>query len=382
MYLYYLIFGYITVHISDEDRATAASALLRRGLSAKIDIKCNLRIPFFKRKRFFNALKNIPYSIVSSGGLPVALLNNKHRYGLIAGLAVALSLYIITSLFVWDIRVSGNEKISDAVILDELSNIGFDVGSRWSSLSLGEVEGELLESSDNVGWININRRGGVAYVTVKEKTVYKSEEENVSYSNIVAACDCVIEELTVRSGVACVAAGDTVKRGDLLISGIIPGELGGGFVRADGDIYGRVSEEITVEVERNEEVASYGKEELIAEKLKIFKFRINIFKKYRKIDNTCVIIEDVKECTLFGKYRIPITLERTYAAKKTESIKSYTDSELTSVASARLAEMRFIRLSDAELLKMRTEGKYTDSGYKMTSQVTVLRNVGETKVFG
>ena len=382
MYLYYLISGYVTVYINEDDRAAAATALLRRGLSAKIDTNGNLRIPFLKRKRFFNALKNIPYSIVSSGGLPVALLNNKHRYGLFAGAAVALSIYIVASLFVWDVRVSGNEKISDAVILDELSDVGFDVGSRWGSLSLGKVEGELLELSENVGWININRRGCVAYVTVKEKTVYKAEEENVSYSNIVAACDCVIEELTVRSGVACVAAGDTVKRGDLLISGIIPGELGGGFVKADGDIYGRVSEDITVEVQRNEKFASYGKEELIEEKLKIFKFRINIFKKYRKNDNTCVIIEDVKECTLFGKYRIPIALERTYAAKKTEIMKSYTDLELTSVASARLAEMRFIKLSDAELLKMRTEGKYTDSGYKMTSRVTVLRDVGETKIFG
>ncbi len=382
MRLYYLIMGYITIRINDEYRAAVATALLRRGLSAKIDINGNLRIPFFKRKKFFKALKNIPYSIVCSGGIPVLLLNNKHRYGLFGGLAVALLLYIVTSLFVWDIRVSGNEKISDAIILDELSDVGFDVGSRWSSLSLGKVEGEMLELSDNIGWININRRGGVAYVTVKEKTVHKTEEENVSYSNIVAGCDCVIEEITVRSGIACVAKGDTVKRGDLLISGIIPGELGGGFVRADGDIYGRVTEEITVEVQRNETVVSYGKEELIAQKIKIFKFRVNIFKKYRKIDNTCAIIEDVKECTLFGIYRIPITLERTYAVEKTENRKNYIDSELTAIASARLAELRFIKLSDAELIKIKTEGKYTDSGYKMTSRVTVLRDVGETKVFG
>ncbi len=381
MKLYYFIFGYLNVLISGEERAEAVTALLRRGLTGKISENGILRVPFFKRKRYENALKNISHTTVRSGGLPVILLNNKRRYGIISGLILLAAIYVLTSFFVWDIRITGNEKISDTIILDELSDVGFETGNTWRSLSLGEVEGRLLEVSENIGWININRRGNVAYVTVKEKAIYKPSEEKAAFSNVVASCDAVIEEITVRSGVACVKVGDTVKAGELLISGIIPNELGGGFVGADGDVFGRVAKDITVEIERNETVMAYGEEKLYKASIKIFKLPINIFKKYGKLDNSCAIIEDVKECTLFGKYRIPIVLERLYVTEKTEVQKNYTDAELMSIASLRLAELRFIRLAEAELMKIRTDGEFTERGYRMTSYVTVLENIGETRSF-
>lgn len=381
MRLYYFIFGYIDILINSEERAEAVTALIRRGLTGKISQNGALRYSYFKRRKYENALKNVSHTAIRSGGLPVIILNNRHRYGIFLGIISVMAFYLFTSFFVWDIKVSGNEKISDVRILEELSDIGFDVGTTWRSLSLSEVEGKLLEASSDIGWININRRGNVAYVTVKEKAINEPEKEKMAFSNVVADCDAVIEEITVRSGVACVKVGDTVKAGQLLISGIIPNELGGGFVGADGDVFGRVAKDVTVEIQRNETVMSYGDEKLYRADIKIFKFSINIFKRYRKMDKTCAIIEDVKECTLFGKYRIPIVLERLYTTEKIETQKNYTDAELMSIASIRLAELRFIQLSNVELMKIRTDGEFTEQGYRMTSHVTVLENIGETRSF-
>ena len=106
-----------------------------------------------------------------------------------------------------------------------------------------------------------------------------------------------------------------------------------------------------------------------------------IFKKSRKIDNSCDIIEDTKDFTVLGRYKLPITLTRIYVTDKVQSIITYTDHELTAVASQRLAELRIRVLADSELLKIRTVGEFTESGYRMTSYVTKLSSIGEERVF-
>ena len=44
-----------------------------------------------------------------------------------------------------------------------------------------------------------------------------------------------------------VKVGDVVKKGDLLISGVLPLELGGGFCTAQGEVKGRVADRVEVE---------------------------------------------------------------------------------------------------------------------------------------
>lgn len=377
----HFLLGYKTFKVEEKDIARASSALLKRNLTAKISSSGSFDVPILKCKKYIRAMNGIEYSISDIQGLPSYFYNIRHRYGLIIGFALIFMISVFSSRFVWDIRILGNENVSDSLIEEELEKAGFSIGTAWSKLSLNKVELDFLEISETTGWININRRGNVAYVTVKEKNIYEQIEKNEVYSNIVATADCVIEDITVKSGIAQVKAGDTVKAGDLLISGIIPAELGGGFVRAEGEIYGRLFEEISVETPRNETIKIYGKERLSRLSIKIFNFFINIFKSYRKNDNSCVIIEDVEECVLFGKYRLPIEIRKVYGQDIFESQKEYNDKELVSVASTRLAKLRVMKLSDAELLSIKTHGEFTEIGYKMTSEVSYLKDIGEERYF-
>ena len=97
MNLYYFLFGYVSISVKEEDRASAVTALIRRGLSAKFSKDGEISVPYFKRKRYENALKNIPYEISASGGIPVIFLNNKRRYGIFAGLMFVIVFHIFTS---------------------------------------------------------------------------------------------------------------------------------------------------------------------------------------------------------------------------------------------------------------------------------------------
>ena len=83
---------------------------------------------------------------------------------------------LLSQSLVWDIRPSGNENIASYDIKSRLESCGFSVGDLWHKKSLSEVENEFLKLYDDVSWININRRGTVAYVSVIEKEKEKLAE--------------------------------------------------------------------------------------------------------------------------------------------------------------------------------------------------------------
>lgn len=376
-----LVFGYRSLHINEEERANAATALLKRNLSAKIERSGYINVSLLRLSRYKKALKNVKYELSDIRGLPAYFIKYRKRYGIIFGFLLSFIYIILASSIVWNVKIDGNETISKAEIEEELSACGFEQGSFWMSKNLDKIEAELLSSSSRVGWININRRGSVAYVTVREKSVYEEQNNSGGFSNIVAKVDCVIEEITVRQGIACVKAGDTVKAGELIISGVIPAELGGGFVRADGDIYGAVKERNEVSVPQKEVRNVYGKMCIYEADIKIFNFSVKLFKKYRKNAKDCVIIDDEKDFVIFGKYRLPFGIRRLYAADLSRETVNYSEKEMIEIARARLAEQGALSLRGADVLRLSTSGYFTDNGYTAYTDLTVLRSIGEEKVF-
>ncbi len=375
------VLGYRKITLGDEDRAACVSALLKRGLSAKISNNGVFAVASYRTKKYKSALKRYDFSVSEIKGLPAFFLKYRYRYGIIVGIMLAFVYIFFSSSFVWDVRIEGNETISDAALREELAMSGFDVGTAWREKELSEIETDVLQRSDSIGWISIVRRGGVAIVTLREKNTFSESEENGGFSNIVASRDCVIEKITVRRGIAMVKAGDTVKAGELLISGVIPEELGGGFVRADGDVYALIHETSEVTVPKIERSPKYGEPEKREVSLKIFNFSLKLFKKYGKVANDCVIIEDEEDFVLFGKYRIPFGIRRVYASKRSFQTREYTEGQMVSVAAARLKNERARRFSSYDVVRMQTVGEFTADGYKLMTNATVLKSIGEERYF-
>jgi len=377
-----LIFGYVVFSVGKDGIAKAGTRLLRSGLTADIDGEGSFEVSLHSLKKYRAALFGMEHTESEVRGLPGALLKNRKRYGVLAALVLSFCFYLIFGGNIWDVRVSGNENIDEAAIRAELREYGLYPGCRVGKGGFEDIEIKVLGGSENIGWINVNRVGRVAYVVIKEKKVPdKSEEEPFGYSNIVASTDCIIEEITVKSGIAAVKVGDTVPSGSLLISGVLPDETGGGFVNAEGRVIGRATESITVNIPRKATVTEYGEQRLTELTVKIFDFSLNIFKRYRKIDYEYVIIEDAKECFAFGKYRLPLEIRRTYIREKTEKQVVYSDSELISMASRELLSKREASLAEKEVLRIKTSGGFTAEGYEMTSVVTALCDVGIERIF-
>lgn len=377
----HMIFGYYDIKIEAECIPALLSRAREAGVSLQVTPEGCLRLLPWQRRQLCRLLTDIPYTEGALAGLPGALMGLIRRPGrLVAGL-LTLCAFLYAGGAVWDVRVVGTDALSAAAVLAEAEAAGLTVGTRWRTLDASAWETAVLSASEDIGWISLDRRGTVAYVTVGEKRTPPAGSALGAYANLVASVDCVIEEITVESGVAAVQAGDVVRAGELLISGVIPDEVGGGFCRAAGTVRGRVRDRLSVTVARTETVREYGETSLRSLELQILDFSINIFKRYGNIEKECVIIEGNRRPLAFSRYPLPVVLRRTESLVYQERCCTRTDDELVSLAGARLRARMLSSLAGAELLSAATSGTFTDEGYEMTVELCAVREVGRLCAF-
>lgn len=377
-----IIFGYRTIKVDPSDVKTISNLFLRNCITADVFPDGTVIIEERDASRINDLLSGrIEYCISECLGVYGALKRIRCKRALFFScLITALALVFLSDL-VWDVRVSGNENVSAAEIVCALREQGLFVGKMWTKVDRSQVETDTLLSMSTLGWININRRGAVAYVEVIEKEGQESIDEiqSIKYSNIVAEVDCVIEEITVERGVAVVKPGDVVKKGDLLISGLITTD--GVACRAIGVVKGRMADRVTVYTLRNDFEIIDEEDKLCSITLNLFDFSINILKIYGNLTSECDIIEDVEEYSFLGSGKLPISLTKIYSKSYVKANKTYSDEELVDITSKRLASATHSRLVSADLLRIKTDGRFTDDGYEMYSDIVFVGEVGrETEI--
>ncbi|MBQ8320781.1 MAG: sporulation protein YqfD [Clostridia bacterium] len=381
----FFLLGYRKVCIQSEALADAVSRFIKDGLTPYAESDGTIYIKEREAKRAEEILTKLgEYELSDTQGLLGSLLRVKNKIGILLGIIFSIFMCVLLQNVVWDVRVDGNDTISDSAVIYELYSSGFGIGNIWSDTDTAEVESELLSKSENISWVNINRRGSVAYVSVIEKNKeisYEQKEAAGGYANIVATSDCIIVDITVKRGCAEVKVGDVVKAGDILISGVLPISAGGGFCYAEGEVIGKMSDVVVAEVDRKYEKNVGIVQNAIGGSIKIFNFPINIFKRYGNSYEGCDIIEDVKVFSLPSDKRLPISFVTTYATQRITKDALYTDDELISLATVRLNSKTITRLSGADLDKIRTYGSFTDTGYRMYSEIVFTDEVGRTQEF-
>ena len=142
--------------------------------------------------------RDIEIEIVAYRGLPKLLSRLRARVGLIVGAILALTLIVLSGLFVWDIQVSGNEALTENDVIEELRACGFGIGSYLPNLRVREIENRVLMASERIGWLSINTEGTVARVQIIEHISGEIEQgasASKNPANLVAVADGHIEYL-------------------------------------------------------------------------------------------------------------------------------------------------------------------------------------------
>lgn len=158
---------------------------------------------------------------ISKNGAPFFIKRFRRRYALIAGFILFLAVAGAVNQYVWDFEVEGNQTISDDIILRNLSEIGIKIGVKGADISIPSVRNEMLLRLDRLEWISINVSGGRATVIVRERRAMPEMISQKGPSNIIAQKAGIIVEMNTMAGSAQVQAGQTVKEGQLLVSGIV-----------------------------------------------------------------------------------------------------------------------------------------------------------------
>lgn len=188
-------------------------------------------------------------SRIDESGIVFTAQKIKRRYVLLFGMTLFIGALWLSSLFVWEIKVTGNERVPDTKILAQLEELGIGVGTFRAKISQEYVSNEMLQRIDELSFIAINVTGSRAEVVVREERESADIQNEDRIQKIVAEKSGVITKLTLFEGTAKVSEGDTVVAGDELVSAVKESVSSGNrLVCADAEIYARTWYELEAQM--------------------------------------------------------------------------------------------------------------------------------------
>lgn len=196
-------------------------------------------------------------AVLQRYGLPFFVSKMCRRKIFVIGLVACMAFWILTSGYIWNIKIEGNFALTEDVLLDYLESQGVHTAMKKSHLKIEDLERALREDYDLITWTSVQLNGTTLLVHIKENEMPEYDQTGQSQTgegmDLVASRSGTVSYIITRSGVPQVALGDTVEKGDILVSGAVPVYNEDTtvrkyqFVKSDADIILRYGEDICVE---------------------------------------------------------------------------------------------------------------------------------------
>lgn len=222
--LYFFFRGYVKVEIKGRLKERIINGCVRKNVfmwNIKTDdekVCFNIRRCDIDRVK--EAADGAEFNIKDKCGLPYIFGRFKSRYALFSGILVFAVLTVFLSSLVWRINIKGC-NVTD---VRDIENILADNGvKKWSFKKIVDedyLEMKIMNGLDTLSWINIDVKGTNVNVKVKERRAIP-EMVSDEPADLVASKDGVIHALRVKNGEEAVAVGDTVVKGQLLVSALV-----------------------------------------------------------------------------------------------------------------------------------------------------------------
>lgn len=224
-------------------------------------------------------------TVESRLGVPFFLLRFRKRYALLLGFALSLAAVCVLSRFILTIEITGNERVPTSVILSELRRQGVTVGTYGPSIDERVVSHGVLLTLKDLSFLSINLHGTRAEVIVREADPAPAVLDEHTPTDVVANATGIITEMEVLMGEAKFREGDTVLKGETIISGVVDikepaystGDLGVMLVHAQGNVYARTWRTLSAVIPTEASVKSYTGEEKTRYSLTLLGHRINFY---------------------------------------------------------------------------------------------------------
>ena len=195
-------------------------------------------------------------SILKKYGLPFFVSKMSRRKIFVLGLIGCMTFWILTSGYIWNIKIEGNYVLTEDVLMDYLEEQGVHVSMKKNRLNIEELEEHLREDYDVITWTSVQLEGTTLLISIKENEMPEydqdGQQKNEKGMDLIATRAGTVSYIITRSGVPQVALGDQVEKGDVLISGAVPVYNEDTtvrkyqFVQSDADIILRYNESVSV----------------------------------------------------------------------------------------------------------------------------------------
>ncbi|MDE6759092.1 MAG: sporulation protein YqfD [Lachnospiraceae bacterium] len=187
---------------------------------------------------------NMKLKLIEKYGLPYFFKKHRKRAAFLLGFLLFGTVVYILSLFVWEVKVTGEDKLVAETVLKQIESEYVSLGTLKSHIDCSKLEESLRRDFDEISWISCELKGTGLTVYLEEGMAPKKIENEITNGDIVASKDALITKMITRQGTPVAKVNDTVKKGDILISGTIyiyddnNEIMETSYIAADGDIYG------------------------------------------------------------------------------------------------------------------------------------------------
>lgn len=219
--------GYVIIKITGEygERLLNQAALknlylwdIKRENRNELTAKVNVR-DFFRLARLARKTRCRIYVLQRVGFFFVISKLKKRKTFLLGALLFIVAVYLMSS-FIWNIQIKCSDNDLSTSVMEDLRRWGLKEGIFKYGLDKEYYINRLLTEYKNVAWAEIEIKGSKLIVELVKKQLPPELEENTP-CDIIASKDGIIEEIIPFRGEALVKPGQTVSKGDTLITGKI-----------------------------------------------------------------------------------------------------------------------------------------------------------------
>lgn len=184
----------------------------------------NLLVCDFLRLRPIVRKTRTKVVLLEKRGLPFSLRKWKKRKVFLCGSLICVCGLYVISLFLWDIELKQEGRLTKDMLLTFLQDNHIGYGSYIKGIDIDSAEKNLRDTYPFILWTSFRIEGTRLYVDVKENAAEGSIAVSTDAvpSNLLSTVDGTVSSIITRTGIPQVQAGDTVKKGDVLVTGEIP----------------------------------------------------------------------------------------------------------------------------------------------------------------
>lgn len=378
IWLWRFIIGYLVLEITGENceeilnRAAANNIYFWNLKFIKQKIYGNISRKGFKKLFTIRHGLKCKIKIIKKSGVIFRIKNHKKRFGILIGATFFLIILLFLRNFVWVIRVEGNSIIPTQQILNSCKKIGIYEGINKNKIN-NKYDAQRLQLIQNgIAWCSLNVEGCVLTVNLSEVAI-SDEAERQDPSNIKAAIEGKIKKINVTSGNVAVKVGDTVSKGDILVSGIVENMSSTVFVHSSGEIIAETKRVFSASgdfiqqknLETGETVTRYS--------IQFFNIKIPLY--LGEIGQNYNYNYTIKNFEMFGE-KIPIKIAKEQynliQSTKKRLNKSELEEKLHSDIKNQLNNFNFINVSQID-----KEVVYTDKGMLLKITYVCEENIAQ-----